>query len=195
MRIALLGGTFNPVHNGHILLGEIVKKTLDYDRILFVPSFLPAHKEVSGSIDAIERLHMLKLAIEDLDWADYSDCEIKREGISYTYDTLRYINKYYSLTKKPGLIIGDDLAGNFYSWRNPQLILEQADLIIAHRLYENKLNLEFPHTYINNDLYALSSSEIRVLVQSGKEIQGILPEAVADYILERDFYHEQTGKH
>jgi nicotinate-nucleotide adenylyltransferase len=195
MKIALLGGTFNPVHNGHIVLGEIVKNSFNYDKIIFVPSYIPAHKEVSGSIGADERLHMLKLAIRDLEWADYSDCEIQRKGISYTYDTLRYMKEYYHLPQKPGLIIGDDLAGSFNSWRNPQLILEMADLIIAHRLHEEEVFLNFPHKYINNPIYTLSSSQIRSLLQSGEDIDGVLPEAVAKYILERDLYREQTGNY
>jgi len=194
MKIALLGGTFNPVHNGHLLLGKIVKDKFNYDKIVFVPSYIPAHKEVSGAIKAEERLHMLKLAIEDLEWADYSDCEILRKGISYTFDTLRYMKEYYDLSEKPGLIIGDDLAESFHSWRNPQIILELADLIVAHRLYEHKVILDFPHKYIDNAIYTLSSSEIRNLLHSGTDVTGIIPEAVAEYISDRELYSEQIRK-
>ncbi len=194
MKIALLGGTFNPVHNGHILLADKVRTMLGYDKILFVPSFIPAHKEISGSIPAEERLYMLTLAISKIPWADFSDCEIVRKGISYTYETLQYIKDFYSLTEKPGLIIGDDLVEGFSSWRNPQCILELADLIVAHRLYENEMDLDFPHQYINNDIYELSSSQIRRLIESGTDTEGFLPKDVFDYLTERDFYHDHTGR-
>lgn len=192
MKIALLGGTFNPVHNGHIQLADKVRTLLEYDKILFVPSFIPAHKEISGSIPAEERLYMLKLAISKIPWADYSDCEIVRKGVSYTYETLQYIKDFYSLTEKPGLIIGDDLAAGFFSWRNPQRILKLADLIVAHRLYEDEVDLGFPHRYIDNDIYELSSSQIRRLIESGTDPEGSLPKDVFNYIKERDFYYDHT---
>lgn len=194
MKIALLGGTFNPVHNGHILLADKVRTVLGYEKILFIPSFIPAHKEISHFVPAEERLHMLKLAISNIPWADYSDCEIVRKGISYTYETLQHIIKLYTLTEKPGLIIGDDLAESFNSWRNPRLILDMADLIVAHRLYKEELDLDFPHRYINNNIYNISSSQIRKIIESGKNTEGTIPEVVLDYIRVKDFYRDKTGK-
>lgn len=137
---------------------------------------------------------MLKLAISKISWADYSDCEIVRKGVSYTYETLQYIKDFYSLKEKPGLIIGDDLAEGFTSWKNPQRIFQSADLIIAHRLYTYEVDFAFPHQYINNEIYELSSSQIRQLIESGTDIEGTLPKDVFDYITERDYYSGHTGR-
>lgn len=193
MKIALLGGTFNPLHNGHIKLAREVRNQLDYNKIIFVPSNIPPHKQVSDSITAEERLHMLKIALSDYDWADFSDCEIVRKGVSYTADTLRFIQEYYNLSDKPGLIIGDDLAMNFSSWRDTSAILEMADMIIAHRMFRERLDLSFPHRYVDNEIFSLSSSEIRKLVLEGGDISGIVPSSIIGYINEREFYRGETG--
>ncbi|MBI9098180.1 MAG: nicotinate (nicotinamide) nucleotide adenylyltransferase [Spirochaetaceae bacterium] len=193
MKIALLGGTFNPIHNGHMSLASEVKNKFHYDLILFIPSYIPAHKNVSAVISAEERLHMLKLAIDNIEWADYSDCEIQRKGISYTIETLKYIEERFSLSELPGLIIGDDLARGFNSWRNPEKIISMTNIIIAHRLYTEELDLPFAHKYIDNDIFSLSSSEIREMIHSGKDISEVVPAQVADYIREREFYKNETG--
>jgi nicotinate-nucleotide adenylyltransferase len=131
---------------------------------------------------------MLIEALSDLEWTDFSDCEIKRKGISYTADTLEYIEENYSITGKPGLIIGDDLAVGFSSWRNPDKIVHMSDLIIAHRLSKDRIPLKFPHRYIDNDIFSLSSSEIREMVRDGLDISDYVPEKVFHYIKEKGLY-------
>lgn len=190
MKIALLGGTFNPLHKGHINLADLVRKEFSYDKILFVPSFTPAHKEVAGNVSAEERLHMLKISLESLDWALYSDCEIRRKGVSYTVDTLKYVKSHYSLEGKPGLIIGDDLAVGFHSWRNTGRILDMADLIIAHRLYDEEVSLSFPHKYAHNRIYSMSSTEVRDMLSKGEDIRTVIPGPAAEYIIEKGIYAE-----
>jgi nicotinate-nucleotide adenylyltransferase len=194
MKMALLGGTFNPIHNGHIQLAEQVKLKFHYDKIVFVPSFIPAHKTLSQIISHEHRLEMLKLALENLEWAIYSDCEIIRKGISYTADTLAYIQQNYDLSEKPGLIIGDDLAAGFNSWKNPDKIIEMSNLIIAHRLYREEIPLSFSHRYINNSIFSLSSSEIREKRKRGDDLSGYIPEKVLTYICNKGLYlGEDTG--
>lgn len=188
MRIAMLGGTFNPLHNGHLNLGDIVRKEFSYDRILYVPSYNPAHKEIEGCVSAEERLEMLSLSLEHYQWADYSECEIKRRGISYTVDTLEYIIKKYKPEGKPGLIIGDDLAENFHKWRSTNRIFQLADLIVAHRLYKEEVDLPFPHQYAQNEILNLSSSGLRELAVSGGDISAYIPSPAVQYIMERGLY-------
>jgi nicotinate-nucleotide adenylyltransferase len=195
MKIALLGGTFNPVHNGHLLLADQVRLHFKYDKIVFVPSYIPAHKNVDGIVTPEERLEMLVQAVGDTEWADFSDCEIQRKGISYTADTLDFISKNYNLSDKPGLIIGDDLAAGFGSWRNPENILKMADLIIAHRLHSEQIALKFPHKYINNDIFSLSSSQIRQMVKNGEDISESVPEKVYLYIKEKGLYLGPEKRH
>ncbi|MBB6479030.1 nicotinate (nicotinamide) nucleotide adenylyltransferase [Spirochaeta isovalerica] len=188
MKLTMLGGTFNPLHLGHINLAEIVREEFAYDRILFVPSFLPAHKDITGNVSADERLEMIRLSLRPYDWADYSDCEIRRKGVSYTVDTLEYIYSHYEFEGKPGLIIGDDLAENFYKWRSTERIFELADLIIAHRLYKHEISLTFPHRYADNRIFSLSSSQIRDLAQSGQDLSDLVPPEALRYIRENRLY-------
>lgn len=189
-----MGGTFNPLHNGHLLLADLVKKTLNYDKIIFIPSYIPAHKKVADSVSPEERLYMLIHTLEDYEWADFSDCEIKRKGISYTVDTIEYIRDHYLLSGKPGLIIGDDLALGFQSWRNPEKIVEMTDLIVAHRLYEQKISLDLPHKYIDNDIFTLSSSKLRDMVKNGYDISEYVPDKVYSIIMEKGLYRESHRK-
>jgi len=188
MKLAMLGGTFNPLHNGHINLARVVREEFRYDKILFVPSFIPAHKEISGKVRAEERLEMLRLSLEPYEWAEYSDCEIRRKGVSYTVDTLQYLYGNYELEGKPGLIIGDDLAERFLEWRSTDRIFEMADLIVAHRLYEHEVPLSFPHRYANNEIFSLSSSEIRELICSDRDIDSLIPREASRYISDRKLY-------
>ncbi|MBN2656456.1 MAG: nicotinate (nicotinamide) nucleotide adenylyltransferase [Spirochaetales bacterium] len=188
MKLAMLGGTFNPLHNGHINLAMVVRKEFGYDRILFVPSYIPAHKDISGEVTAEQRLEMLRLSLVPYDWAVYSECEILRKGVSYTVETLEHIYGNYDFDGKPGLIIGDDLAENFLKWRSTDRIFEMADLIIAHRLYENRVELNFPHRYADNSIFSLSSSQLRDYIKSGIDVSSLIPLEAANYIMERKLY-------
>jgi nicotinate-nucleotide adenylyltransferase len=162
MRIALLGGSFNPPHIGHIILAEEILGTLDYDRVLFIPANIPPHKEPQGDPGTDMRLAMLHATLEG--WSEFAiePCELKRPGISYTIDTLREISRKYSFDGKPGLVIGDDLAPDFLKvWKDPELILEYADIIVAHREHAEELSLPYAHRYIKNLLIPVSSTLVR----------------------------------
>lgn len=141
MKIAVLGGSFNPLHNGHIFLAEAVLKEFDYDKIFFVPTFIPPHKEIISGVSALRRFEMTKLFCEtEKEHFIAEDCEIKRGGLSYTFDTLQYFFKKYKsetaenkIEGKIGLIMGEEIAAEFNKWKNPFGICEIADLIIAPR--------------------------------------------------------------
>ncbi|MCP4178701.1 MAG: nicotinate (nicotinamide) nucleotide adenylyltransferase [bacterium] len=188
MKIALLGGTFNPVHNGHLRLAEEVKNKFQYDKIYFVPSCIPAHKSINDAISPVQRFEMLQIALDNLDWADISNCEIERKGYSFTIDTLEYFYKNYLFTGKPGLVIGDDLAEGFYSWKDPEKIIQIANLIVAHRLFKEDISLTFSHQYIDNSIFNLSSSEIRDKYKMGEDIVSFIPAGVLSYIKNKGLY-------
>ncbi|GAB6277225.1 MAG: nicotinate (nicotinamide) nucleotide adenylyltransferase [Rectinema sp.] len=162
MRIAIVGGSFNPPHIGHLILAEEVLATRNYDKVLLIPANLPPHKVPQHDPGAKMRLVMLSASIEGWQEIIVEPCELQRQGISYTIDTLREIPQKYNCDGKPGLIIGDDLALDFLTaWKNPEKILDLADLIIAHRLYAEKVNLAYPHRYIDNIIIPISSSLVR----------------------------------
>jgi len=217
MKIAVLGGTFNPLHNGHVMLAETVCEKLGYDKVLFVPSFIPPHKIIMSGMTAEDRLEMVRGFCEKEGSGRFvcEDCEIKRGGVSYTVDTLAFITEKYRglLEGKPAFILGEESAAEFHKWKNPEKIAELADLIIAHR-EEGKLSdvktantpsenykgdfkvrfnpetFSFPYKKLENPVLVISSSEIRALVKSGDDWERLVPESVAEYIKKKNLYRE-----
>ena len=187
MRLLLFGGTFNPVHWGHLLAAEELKDEFGYDLVLFVPAACPPHKTIAGDPGAEARLAMLELAVKDNPGFRVDPCELSRPGLSYTIDTLRCLPDRYDIEGKPGLLIGDDLAPGFSSWRSPELIADCADIIIARR---GGADFHFPyaHTRATNRLIPISSSEIRRRVGEGRSARYLVPEAVLEYIREKGLY-------
>lgn len=192
MRILLFGGTFNPVHWGHLVLAEELREEFGYDLVLFVPSARPPHKEVASDPGAEARLAMLTLALADNPRFAVDDCELSRPGLSYTIDTLRHLAGRAGLEGKPGLVIGDDLVPGFPSWHEPAAIAAESDIIVARRdpAVGRCPDLGFPHRMASNRLIPLSSSEIRSRVASGRSIRYLVPEAVRLYIGKGGFYDE-----
>ena len=190
MRILLFGGTFNPVHWGHLVLAEELREEFGYDLVLFVPSARPPHKEVASDPGPEARRAMLSLALADNPRFAVDDCELSRPGLSYTIDTLRHIAARSDLEGKPGLVIGDDLVPGFPSWHEPAAIAAESDIIVARRdpAAERCPELCFPHRKASNRLIPLSSSEVRTRVASGRSIRYLVPEAVRLYIEEGGLY-------
>lgn len=216
MKIAVLGGTFNPLHNGHVMIARNVCEILGYDRILFVPAFLPPHK-ISGSKETAEdRLGMVQALCDSEESGCFicESCEIDRGGISYTCDTLEFLTEKYKeqLTGKLAFILGEESAAEFHKWKNPDRIAEIADLIIACRKpgtvsgtlsanrpagqFKGDFSVDFdskhfayPFIRLQNPEMKVSSSEIREDIASGnKEWLKKVPETVARYIEEHKLY-------
>ncbi|MGL1891925.1 MAG: nicotinate (nicotinamide) nucleotide adenylyltransferase [Spirochaetaceae bacterium] len=187
MRLAILGGTFNPPHLGHLFFANEVRELLKYDKIIFVPSAISAHKINDKSIKDSHRLNMIKLAVEDFSWASVSDCDIIRGGITRTVDTIHDISLIFNLKHKPGFIIGADLVKGFSNWRDPEIIADKSDLIVGKRDSED-VSLKYKHFTVNNKIFPLSSTEIRNRVLEGKSINFLLPEKVIKYIEKNELY-------
>lgn len=190
MRIAVLGGTFNPVHLGHLDIAREVQADLSYQRIVFVPASIPAHKNMDMDAGAENRLKMLELAASPYPDFLVDDCELKRGGTSYTIDTIRELSRRYTMDGKPGLIIGDDLVEDFKTWRDVNRLIELVDLIVAHRRSAANVEIRYPCHYVDNSLYPISSSKIRKEMSSGngETIRNWLPPEVFDYIQENGLY-------
>ena len=118
MKIGILGGTFNPPHLGHSALAIEAVEQLKLDKVLFVPTNIPPHKDIDNS-DISSRRDMLKIVIAGNNKFEIEDCEIKRGGTSYTIDTVRELKKKYP-DDQPYLIVGSDLANDFSSWKDYQ---------------------------------------------------------------------------
>ena len=188
MRLLVLGGSFNPVHVGHLILAEELRSEFGYGLALLVPSLKPPHKGLAEDPGADRRLEMLRLALGEDPSLAIDDCEIRRGGTSYTIDTLRDICERYPIEGKPGLVIGDDLIPGFPGWRLPAELAAAADILCAHRCSAEELPLPFPHRYAHNSLVQVSSSAIRDRIATGEPFRRFLAPSVFNYIVENRLY-------
>lgn len=192
MRTIILGGSFDPLHVGHLFLAEEVRLQLGYERVILIPAAEPPHKEPSGATTSAQRLEMLSEAVEDVEGLVVDDCEIARGGRSYTVETVPHVAASYDLTGRPGLIIGDDLLDGFSSWKSYQYLLEMVDIVVAHRRFSQEVAFPFPHRYVNNLILPISSSDIRERVASGRAYRHIVPESVFRYIQRNMLYSRRN---
>ncbi len=193
MRIAIFGGSFDPVHGEHVEYVRAAVKQLGADKIIVVPSRVAPHKKDGASASAEDRLAMCKLAFRNIENAEISDYEITRGGTSYTYLTCAHFRKLYPEAEL-FLLVGADMLENFFSWKNPQSILSDATLAACGRgsAGTEKFHLQFLKIF-GKDFLSLgftgrevSSTEIRVALAFGKEC-GLDGEVLA-YIKSRGLY-------
>jgi len=192
MKIAIIGGSFNPPHIGHLILAEEVLATGAYDRIAFIPAFIPPHKIPRNDPGSELRLEMLRTSIES--WPNFfvDTCEIARQGVSYTVETLELFTSRGEIEGKPGLVIGDDLAPDFLeTWKNPSRILEMADLLVAHRLHGECLPLPYQHRYLDNLIVEVSSTVVRARVAAGGAWHSLVTPGVRSIIETYGLYRQQ----
>jgi len=187
MRIGILGGTFNPVHTGHLILAEEAREKLGLDKVIFVPAFLPPHKDNADITAACERLEMMKLAIKDNRYFSVSDTEIKRSGRSYTIDTIREFKEKYPQDELY-FIIGSDLLKYLEEWKDLRRIIEMVKFIAATR---PGYPLEKIPSYIKTMAIRavdISAFEIRRAIKENKSFRYLVPEAVFKYIIKKGLY-------
>jgi nicotinate-nucleotide adenylyltransferase len=188
LRILVLGGSFNPVHVGHLIMAEEAAAEFGYGLVLLVPSFKAPHKTMADDPGPEHRLAMLRLAVGDDPLMGVDDCEMRRGGTSYTIDTLAELRSRYGDGGKPGLLIGDDLVPGFPSWRDPAALASTADLVCAHRSSSRELPLDYPHRYAHNAIVEVSSSLVRERIAAGVPFRRLLAPAVYDYIIDKGLY-------
>ena len=192
MKIAILGGTFDPPHLGHLILAETVLKELNYDKVLFIPSKIPPHKNISGEVSDEDRLNMLKLSIEDDKRFSFDDYELKNEGISYSIKTLNYLYQNYNIDGKIALIIGADLIKNFHKWKEPEKISELTNIVAVNREENDNLDKENIEKYNIKIIIApridISSTLIRERIKKNKAFRYFLNNKVYDYIISNKLY-------
>ncbi len=200
-KIGIFGGTFNPIHNGHLHMLEILRDRLPLDEIWVMPANIPPHKEAKELASGKDRLKMAALAVEDLEDVAVCDLELRSPGKSYTYDTLLHLKKAFpedSFT----LIMGSDMFLSFEKWYRHQEILSMCGIVCAARHdgeYEAlmKKAKRFPKGNIHVILappLPLSSTEVRYRLHQGEDISGLVPLKVAEYIRKRRLYNGEQEK-
>ena len=188
MRTFIFGGSFNPVHTGHLFIVQEVMSQLGYQRAVLCPANIASHKENHTSVTPRERLLMLHAAADGIPGCVVDDCDIRRGGITYSIDTIRYVLGHYDITGKLGFIIGDDLLESFDTWKEPDEIKNLADLIVVRRNSEECIKSDYPDFYIKNKMLPISSTEIRERVRKGMPIRYLVPDKVREIIEQRNFY-------
>ena len=195
MKIAIFGGTFDPVHHAHLITVEYVRLDQRLDRILFVPSLISPHKQNEPVSDAADRLAMLREAVKGNQAFEVSDMEIKRGGVSYTVDTVRAIAED-NPKDQLFLLIGSDNLAEFHTWRDPAEILRMARLIALRRpgYAEDHSGNPLLKDVIMCDVPGLdiSSTNIRHRVAEGMSISLMVPEGVEKYISEHGLYKKKS---
>lgn len=189
MKIGILGGTFNPIHIGHLILAEEAREKLGLDKIIFVPAYLPPHKDNTDIAVAADRLKMVSLAIKQNKYFSVSDLEIRRDGRSYTIDTLKEFKKKYP-DDDLYFIIGSDLLKYLDEWKDLSDIIKMVKFIVATR---PDYPLEKIPAYISTlaiRAVDVSGFEIRRCIEEGKSFSYLVPDAVFDYIKKKRLYQK-----
>jgi len=188
-KVGLFGGTFDPIHHGHLITAQSVKELRSLDKIIFVPAFISPHKQHEKASSAEHRLNMLKLALNDIPFFECSDFEIKQHTISYTIDTLREFKNYFD---EIDLIIGYDNIFKFHTWKEPDEILKLANVIVLKRKSSHPLDFVDKYveaaTFVQTRGIEISATDIRNRVHQELPIHYLVPKIVENYIYKHKLY-------
>ena len=197
-RVGIYGGTFAPIHNGHVRAAKAFMEQMKLDYLFIIPTYLPPHKQIDSSDDPLYRLKMCELAFENVDGVVISDCEIARGGKSFTYDTLKELQRPDT---RLFLLCGTDMVLTFDRWYRfediikmcyPVYVRRENDPLMTNRVvakiseYYEKYGVMFRK--IVTEPLELSSTDIRIAVREGRDISGLVPHRVADFIRENGLY-------
>lgn len=200
IRVGIYGGTFAPIHNGHVNAAKLFMEQMRLDYLFVIPAAIPPHKQIDASDDPVHRLNMCALAFGEMDGVVVSDMEIKRGGKSYTVDTLRELS---AKGRRLLLLCGTDMVLTFDTWYQykeildlcyPVYIRREKDKILDDRIVK-KLTQYYEESgkmfrKIVGEPLELSSTTIREKVKRGEDISALVPQKVAEYIRLYGLYRE-----
>ena len=201
MRVGVLGGTFDPVHLAHLIIGEEARVQLELDRVLFIPAGQPWLKAGQVLSPAADRLRMVELAVEGNPQFQVGCQEVNRAGLTYTVDTLEALHQELGVDAKIVFIIGQDALAQFHRWKEPERLLLLCRLAVARRPgYDNFDRGAWQRLFSDAEEPAflaapsidISGTEIRRRAAAGGTLRYLVPDAVADYIKKRRLYQAAT---
>jgi nicotinate-nucleotide adenylyltransferase len=204
MRIGVFGGSFDPVHIGHLIAAECCREQAGLDRVIFMPAAVPPHKQDRQLTAAEDRVQMLRLAVGGHDAFEISTLEVDRGGVSFTVDTLSHLREAHPADELV-LLLGPDAFADFPSWREPARILELAAPLVMVRdaiddmtriTGDERIAVLFGRERLTATVAAtvrlpaigIRASDLRVAVAAGRSIRFRTPRAVEAYIVARDLY-------
>lgn len=204
-RLGIMGGTFDPIHQGHLVCAEQTREAFALDAVIFIPACQPVFKRGKRIAPAAHRLEMCRLATRDNPYFDVSDLEIERGGDTYTVDTLSILRNYYPANVELYFIAGADAITSVSHWRDAHRMGELAHFIGVNRPgYEfsadqrQALIREVPDidlSFVAIEAIAISSSALRARMEAGKSIRYLTAPAVVDYIAEHALYCTEERSH
>lgn len=197
MKIAMFGGSFDPIHKGHVQLAHAFVEKLGLDKVLIIPTYIPPHKQKGTNTTPEQRLEMCRLAFENDDMTEVSDIEIRRQGASFTYQTLQQLSQLYPEAELY-LITGADMFMTIQSWRNPEIIFSLATVCGVPRNDDDIADLTEQQKALSGlgartvimdaGVMTVSSTEVRKRIKRNEDISELVPAPVADYIFKNGLY-------
>lgn len=198
-KIGIMGGTFNPIHNGHLIVAEDVMEQCDLDKVLFIPSGQPPHKPDSEVIGAEHRYEMVRLAVESNCCFEASRIEVDRNGLTYTINTLQELREIYGDGTVFYFIIGADVVQELITWKEYRNVFEMCDFIAVLRPGHDNSTFEGAIKKVRKDegvriqhvqsrLIDISSTDIRERLQRRESIKYLVPDRVEEYIETHSLY-------
>ena len=196
-KYGIFGGSFNPIHYGHLMICEYIKEEMGLDKVIFIPTGNPPHKEIE--VSAEDRYEMVRLAISPNPDFEISDIETTRVKMSYTVDTIRELKKIYK-EEKLYFLIGLDSLFQLKTWKKIGDLSQEIEFVVALRpgyIDKEEINKEIDFlrenfgtkiNLINTPLYEISSTDLRDRIHEGKSLRYLIPKKVLDYIEESGFY-------
>ncbi len=213
MRLGLLGGTFNPIHIGHLRAAVEVREAFNLDRILLIPSACPPHKEFQDVVSAEDRLEMVRLAVQGVPFLEASGVEVARPGTSFTIETLKYFQDHFGPEASIYFVIGLDAFSEIATWKSYKRLFPTAHFIVMTRPgthFRDLKSFVFAHISeeykydINSNQYThphwcsifcveithlnISATQIRTCMSHDRSISFLVPRIVEEYILKRNLY-------
>ena len=195
-RIGLLGGSFNPIHNGHLHLAQELQKAHALDEVWFVIAHANPLKETTGGVSATERLHMLALALEEYKHFHFCEIELQRPAPSYTCDTVEELRAHHQ-NKEFFLLVGEDCLSSLEQWKNIEKILGKVTLLIGarhgstdHHFSDPRVKKAVEEGMTESSYCNISSTQLREKLEKGDFSSLEVPGKVLDYIVENNLYYD-----
>ncbi len=188
-KIGLFGGTFDPIHIGHIIVAEWVQDALDLQTVFFIPNLIHPFGKRKDITPAEHRLNMLRLAVKPFERFRISDYEIQKGGISYAIETIEYFESQMPQARLYYFIGADNLA-DFHKWHRYEEILQKVQLVVYDRK-EGQVPENLPKEkiiFLQTPLIEISSTLIRERIRQGRAVRSLLPNGVPEYIREKGLY-------
>lgn len=205
MKIGIMGGTFDPVHNGHLMLAHYAYRQFELDQVWFLPNGCPPHKsQETIESEPFHRARMVKLAIEEIPYFKLSSYELEQESTSYSYQTMEYFHSRYPQDTF-AFIIGADSLFTIESWKYPRRLLAVCDILAAYRDDKGTPEMMAQIEYLEQKYEAriqlletpvmdVSSHEIRRMIKDGADVKGLMPEVVEEYIVSHNLFKDEEDE-